>query len=346
MARLWQEGFEVARSQASMEVKYPVATLGTHTFPAGKFFGHSFLGDSSAAYGGHSFTTPTFDSTISTFIVGCRLRPMSANANPRPVWIGLKSGVSQITLWVRRPTPSDADNHFFALQVGQPLPIGAGGDVIAVSPPIANEEYHYHEIKVYSHPTDGRIEWRIDGILFKVIKDVNTSFDGSGGVNRFTFSSPNTDIDDIYINDSSGTVNNDFEGEIVIEAALPVSDEGPNDWYSSTGSTNHFEDVDDGNVEFSTYLESVNAGNEREAFRVALLSVVERLGCAQVNLVARLASSGSRDIALALGDDERMLDSITSSSWTSRFALFPLDAAGHAWTKEALEAAILSIEAP
>lgn len=96
-------------------------------------------------------------------------------------------------------------------------------------------------------------------------------------------------IDDMYVNDSTGSINNDYLGEISVVALLPDADGTPQEWTPSTGSTAY--EILDNVPPTSAYVEGENVDDE---LRVELPDIPFDVNQIHVvDLVYRHAKNGS-----------------------------------------------------
>jgi len=132
---------------------------------------------------------------------------------------------------------------------------GDGSTVIVSSSAgiIQNQTWHYIEMKVYCHPSAGTVDIMVDDSTVASGTGLDTDYATVGsspvfegvcwrGQNNLLQYQPR--IDDLYVCDGSGSINNDFLGDCVVRPLYPTSDAGTNDWTPSTG-VNHYAVVDD-----------------------------------------------------------------------------------------------------
>lgn len=106
--------------------------------------------------------------------------------------------------------------------------------------------------------------------------------------------------DDVYICDSSGTTNNDFLGDVRVEAIFADADSATNaDWTCSAGS-DHYALVDESATDFpdddTTYVSDDTAGHkDTYGFPPLSYSDADILGV-QLNVCARKDDAGARSI--------------------------------------------------
>jgi hypothetical protein len=124
--------------------------------------------------------------------------------------------------------------------------------------------WRHYEIKVTIADAGGTVEVRIDGtVALTFTGDTRQSTTGTAGVDRITFggaSNSNGAWDDIYILDASGSVANDFIGDVRVNTLAPTSDAAVQ-FTRSTGASNYL-CVDEGKMNSDTdYVESATVGH-------------------------------------------------------------------------------------
>lgn len=156
----------------------------------------------------------------STCITGIAVKFFSLTGGQASGLLEIKEGVIQhITLWL---------NSTGFLEVRRGAYNGTLLDTSSVIVPI--NEWRYLELKVAIDDSAGTYEVRMDGVTFGGL--IGTSQDtrngGAGTWDRVRlgccYSSLAQYIDDWYICDGSGSVNNDFLGPVQIIAKLPQTD--------------------------------------------------------------------------------------------------------------------------
>lgn len=127
----------------------------------------------------------------------------------------------------------------------------------ATTHPLSTGVKHYLEARV----TGTTYEARVDGVVV-----ASGSMTNIGTINgaciRKGSAVPglNLRIDDMYYNDTSGTINNGYLGEINVVSLFPDADETPQDWVPSTGSTAW--GILDNSPNTTDYVEGQNAGDK------------------------------------------------------------------------------------
>ena len=123
---------------------------------------------------------------------------------------------------------------------------------------ITNGLWHYIEFRVLEHNSAGEVECKINEVTVATITGINTGAD-SGLMTLLTVAATSNamldHIDDLYLLDTTGSINNDFLGDSRI-SALPTL---------SNGATNNFTLFDDGTQSYSPIVvnsEAVRNGED------------------------------------------------------------------------------------
>jgi len=144
----------------------------------------------------------------------------------------------------------------------------------------------YVEVKVTIDNSAGAVEVRIDGVTVASLSGIDTQNTGNNYVNRVTLDG-GCYKDDFYICDTSGAKNNDFLGDIAIEAVVPDANGTNQDWTPSAGS-DHYAVIDEvpPNGD-SDYLSTGSTGQKETNQHAALTLTGSVLGVQQMHLVRK-----------------------------------------------------------
>lgn len=99
--------------------------------------------------------------------------------------------------------------------------------------------WYYIEVKICIHASAGTVEIRINGVTELSVTGVNTRGSGAEDTGVSFVQIKNHNVDDFYICDSSGAENNDFLGDVRVDAHYPIADGATHEWTPSTGSDNY-----------------------------------------------------------------------------------------------------------
>lgn len=127
---------------------------------------------------------------------------------------------------------------------------------------LPNTAYAYIQIKHVVGAT-GSVEILMDGVSILSASSVDTDGVGDGLVDgiKFCGAGGNWLFDDCYVCDSSGSVNNDYLGDVLVNAYMPDSDGSHTDFTRSSGTTN-YELVDETNPSSTDYLDGTTVGHK------------------------------------------------------------------------------------
>ena len=219
-------------------------------------------------------------------------------------------------------------------------PILLGGSAGGV---LTMDSWQYVEVQIRVHDTLGMVIVRIDGVEVLNLQEVDTAFSaGADYINGITlmggivFTSGWVYVDDLYILDNSGDVNNDFLGDVKVETLYPAADGAQNDWVPSTPG-DHYPLVRDLPASYDDYL-ATNVPGATELYGLTpLSSAALDIKGVQWNTFAKEVAPGSRIVrpvvrqngVLAYGDPAALsvsegyvhgimdINPITEEPWTT-----------------------------
>lgn len=169
------------------------------------------------------------------------------------------------------------------------------GTVIATSASIvifANVQHHI-QFQVTINNTTGSYEVRVDGVNVLSGSGVNTRQTANNQVNGYGFGGTgavNFDIDDVFVWDGAGSLNNTFPGDVRVLATLPSGAGNSAQWTPSTGS--NFAAVDDATPNTTDYVSDSTVGHKDTYAYTDLAGTGTVLG-AQLSLYASKADAGA-----------------------------------------------------
>jgi hypothetical protein len=189
---------------------------------------------------------------------------------------------------------------------GLALLISRNGTTLATSTPtLSTGIWYYLEFKATIHPTAGAYELRITagGAMTAWLSgsSANTRNTANSTMNGVKLpGNQNWLVDDLYILNSSGSVNNDFLGESRILTSLPNADDtaatGTNLLWTPDSGTPHFSRVNEATPNDDTsYVSSATAG-QIDTYKFATVSPTGAVAGLQTVLTARKDDVGSRTI--------------------------------------------------
>lgn len=236
-----------------------------------------------------------------TLIQGVAVFPSSPISGSLFLWV--RNGVDNINTRINLQLYLNADGSITVMNRALPFQtfLGQSGPGLLIG-----GVYNYVECKAFCDPLAGTVQVRINGALVLNLTGVNTDPYNTGGFDTAMLGGPGgglgSYLDDMYLADDTGGVNNTFLGAVRVYTALPVSDNSPLQWTPSTGVT-HFNLVNGVPAESqTTYVTDAGLGNI-DQYLYNLTSVpagVQILGV-QHGLYASLDASGSGSVGSECG---------------------------------------------
>jgi len=159
---------------------------------------------------------------------------------------------------------------------------------------ITANTWQYVEFKIKIHGSAGTVHLQVNGVSVLAVTGANTMPSGVATATSVQVrSSPGGYIDDLYVLDTSGSVNNDFLGDVRVDAHYPVTPDGTNHaWAPSTGSDN-FAVVDEAAPNISDYNSTITL-NDVDTFNLeAFKNTGARIIGAQLSLFHSKEDAGS-----------------------------------------------------
>ena len=284
MAVLWIEGFEgfgatngtaVVGLQAKWGNSLPDSNF---TVQAGRLGGKSCrLGN-----GAVSMQTPNLG-TPSTIIIGFGFY-QDAFASAQDILYLMDGATLQGTLAIQ----TDGKFKYYK---GSSLSVALG----TTSSGVSASTWTYVELKVKIHASTGTVDVLFDGVSRLALTGQNTDQATSGLMRAVRFlgstgGGDHTQLDDLYICDTTGSVNTGLLGPQKIVMVKPANDGGTNQFTTNSGST-HYDRVNqnppDGDT---TYLEDATTGHQ-ELFGYDAVTGLASVTALQMNTVARLTDA-------------------------------------------------------
>lgn len=216
----WIEGYESYSNLIGwVQYRYPLYNVPNAAFAPGRAIGNSFL------MNGNTFGTSNFSNTI-TYIVGFAFQNINlSNANINMPVVDIRDSTTpQITL------AFNPNTKLFSVLRGTTV-LGTGTFVITTG------AWYYIEISVTISPTVGAVTSRVNQINDVVLTGINTQVSGNTYAQNIAFRGPTASglgggylIDDMYINDGTGSANNTFLGDMKVEAVNVIAGGHDTEW--------------------------------------------------------------------------------------------------------------------
>lgn len=280
MALLWIEGFEAfgvtnGNNPVGLAQKWDICDADTNfTVQAGRVGGHSIRVGTAAPVVGK------FISNAATLIVGFGFY-QDALVATTPV-LDFYDGTSvQCRLELQT-------SGLWKVYRGTSTLLGtSSGSAITTG------TWFYVEIKIKFNGSTGTVDVWVNGSNTLSLTAQNTSSSGATQTNRIQFmgsqnSTDHTQLDDIYIVDTTGSNNNARLGARVIKLLVPTADAGTNQFTPDSGA-NHFDRLTENPIDSTTYLEDSTTAH-RELFSVTTLNLATVAGV-QMNAVVKVTDN-------------------------------------------------------
>lgn len=193
--------------------------------------------------------------------------------------------------------------------------LATGATVLALS------TYYYLELKAVIHDTTGSYELRIDGATELTASGVDTRNGGATGQwdNVALVAVWIESFDDLYICDTSGSVNNTFLGPCHVETLLPQTDAvsaGSNAGLTPSTGTDHGALVDENPPNTTDYNGSSTVG-AKDTYQYPSLSLSGTIAGIQTNLYVAKSDSAARQVCAVVRTGSLDYDGANVSPGTS-----------------------------
>lgn len=144
---------------------------------------------------------------------------------------------------------------------GQLYVKNGAGTVLGRSRPdlIRRNSWNYVELKATFHASAGTWAVRLNGVALLSGSGVATIGSTNAYANQFKAGAGSTRIDDVYVCDTSGSLNKDFLGDIGVWCLRPSGAGTHSDWSPSAGS--NYQCVDEATPDSSSYVSTTGVGN-------------------------------------------------------------------------------------
>ena len=291
MTLLLVEGFETLKADAWTDLRY-TAGGASLTSGTGRLGGTAMA---SSANTGSTLLTTVASSPASEIVVGFAVKVTAAPSATGKFGATLtRGGTAQVTL---RVVESGTDEWVLELRTG-----GASGTVLETQSTSAQHvgSWYYVELKVTTDASTGDYSVKVNGTEVMSDTSVNTAGSGSAGADGVQWRlSTSGLLDDCYVCDTAGSVNNDFLGAIVVEGLLPNANGNQNDWTPSTGGSNYTCVDEDGTGSLASDRVTSSTVGDIDLYNYDALSFITGsptfVGL-QVETIASMATSGTRDL--------------------------------------------------
>jgi len=279
-----------------------------------------------SSYSGHSHATQILDSQ-QTWVVGFSINVQKIRANTVAQIFSFRDG--------------DTVQVEICREIDGRISVKRGSTTLgttAIALPLT--AWTHVAVKVKIHDSEGAIEVRINGSSTPALKlnGINTQNTVNATADRVVFGLKEAEctfvIDDLYILDCTGDVNNDFLGEVSVIAHSPTGDGTSSDWVPSEG-TSHYALIDEspgsnadyitgssGNTDLFTFTPGDLTGFTISGVVLKALAKKTDSGEAELALIAKSGATALQGAANVLSQDDLYythtleLDPDTNTTWT------------------------------
>ncbi len=230
----------------------------------------------------------------------------------------------------------------------------AGTTLVTSSVALTTGTWYYIEIKATIHDTTGSVELRVDGVTVASATGIDTRNGATGVIDNLAVAWANSGtsqlsyFDDLYVCDQSGLVNNDFLGDVRVQAILPNGNGNSSVLVGSDGnSTDNYLLVDENPPNTTDYVESSTPG-DKDTYAFADVSPTSgTVHAVQVLPYAVKTDAGARSIVSVARLSGTEVDSAAktlSTTWRYLSDIRETKPGGGAWSISDVNAAEFGVK--
>lgn len=285
------------------------------------------------------------EATRTSLIVGAAIRVAPfENTGVEPVLLGVRDANAQVAHLVR--IGEDGRLKLYRSQYGYEQLLSTS---IATAPA---RGWHYVELQVTQGTSNGVLSVRVNGLLAIQLTAQNTLQGGGQLLTAFVGAVPGepcpvtVDVDDLYLADTSGTINNTFLGDVRVDA-LPAQADGALNQWTVEGSASAWQAVSDGDEASGI---RANAAGLRQTFDIAPLPAMATPAVhgVQVTMLAKKTDAGlgkMKGLVASGAQAAVSAELILQEQLAWHTALFERNPNGNVqWTEAAVNAAEFGVE--
>ena len=286
------------------------------------------------------------ESTKTSLIIGASIRVVPyENTYTEPLLLGVRDANAQVAHLVK--IGEDGRLKLYRWQYGYEQLITTS---VTTAPA---RGWHYIELQVTQGSSNGVLSVRINGTLAIQMNAQNTIQGGGQLLTAFLGAIPGQscpltlDVDDFYIADTTGTINNTFLGDVRVDALKAQADGSLNQWTVTPSGTAAWEAVSD--EDESTSISAPSTGL-RQSFDVEALPVMATPAVfgVQLTMLARKTDAGLGKVkGLVVSGAQTAVspEIILQEQQAWQCALFERNPNGNVqWTEAAFNAAEFGVE--
>lgn len=286
------------------------------------------------------------DTTKTSLIIGAAVRVVPyENTYTEPLLLGVRDANAQVAYLVK--IGEDGRLKLYRWQYGYEQLITTS---VATAPA---RGWHYVELQVTQGISNGVLSVRLNGVLAIQMNAQNTIQGGGQLLTAFLGAIPGQecpltiDVDDFYIADTSGTINNSFLGDVRVDALQATGAGSLNQWTVTPAGVEAWEAVSD--EDEATSISAPSAGL-RQSFDVESLPVMATPAIfgVQLTMLSRKTDAGLGKLKGLVVSGAQIATSAEivlqeQRAWQS--ALFERNPNGNVqWTEASFNAAEFGVE--
>ena len=210
--------------------------------------------------------------------------------------------------------------------------------------------WYWIEWKVYCDNSAGTVDVRIGNKNVLALSGIDTQFTANNYYNQVNFKD-NTGIlpfiDDFYVADGSGSDNNDFLGNGLVECLRPDGDNSVA--WTPTGASTNYDEVDEAQHDAGTTNVASSTANQQDEYTYDNTSSLTGVKGVMVSTVAALSTAGSEtyQILVKSSTSESLSanQTVASTSYTTDYFVEEQDPnTSAAWSTTNINAAYFGVK--
>jgi len=210
--------------------------------------------------------------------------------------------------------------------------------------------WYYIEFKAVIHNSTGSIEVRVNGMEWINVSNVDTQGSSNATWNTVAWTGASGQtyrMDDVYMCDSSGSLNNDFLGDVRVSVLLPEGAGNTTEWTPSAGS--NYACVDESAPNDDTDYVSTITLNAKDTYAFPAVATGAEIKGVQIFAAVRKATDGPGKIKHVIrsgGTDYDQTEiGIGGTTYSYTRTMHETDpATGVSWTESGVNAAEFGIK--
>jgi hypothetical protein len=324
MARILATGFE-AGSTGVFDLQVPAASLST-TVTRGAWSSYS-------STGGGTTGVISFASSVGELYVGCGFYGSDASALA-VFHIVSQNNTPNLTL------TTDGANHF-QIRRGD-----ASGTVLATSSlTYSASRWYFVEVYTLTDDATGKYQLKVDGVDWIALAtgaDTRNDAAANGNLNNrlYNVNTGSGFIDDLYVNDTTGSQNTGFSGDIRISAYIPNASGDVTGMTPTSGS--NYTNVDERPPNDATDIVAATGTTLYDLYNIPNTSGVATVQSVTLWLRAQKSDAGAKSIAHMIksaSTENQGADLALSTSWSYYRKVYSNDPTdSNAWTPGKVDA--------